>query len=391
MEPRLGSAPVTPGQGGAPGAYAVEREDDFDFTSPEYADLHSRAGAPPFQHGVWLGALFDVLVPRRHGHKVVVTVRDAEGRLALVLPLVKIRRGLLRVLEYPNLGVSDYAVPVLDPRAAAAVVGDETVVQRIRAALGGFDILRVAHVPDRPDIFLSMLVGARAVPHSYRTHMVDLPDTVEAWHHALDPAFVRHLERKYKRLRPKGEHRLRVIDDPTEVEPMLSRMRQFRAARFAERGGVDLLQDPDCFAFYCAAARGSVAGGPARLLTLEIAGEPAVVVLDLVDATSELFVLVGYDFERLRNASLGLIVVDELTCAAIGRGVRHLDLTVGDEHYKAEFGAHPRPLFEVRACPTLLGAAGVLARDHYLRARRVAKEALVARRDGPRALAEHHG
>ncbi len=377
--PRLAEAPSAPSPAG-PATYVVGREDRFDFGSPEYTELHARAGAPPFQHGGWLSELYGVLAPRRRAHKLVVTVRDGDGRLALVLPLLRRRHGPVRVIEYADLGVSDYAAPVIDPRDAPALLGDDSLVRQVRAALGRFDLLRIAHVPDNADVFLTLLAGARATRHAYRTHTVDRPDTVEAWHASLDPAFTRHLECKYKRLRPKGAHRLRVIDDPAEVEPMMSRMRQFRAARFAERGGVDLVQDPDCFAFYCAAARTSLAAGPGRLVTLEVGGEPVVVVLDLVTPTTELFVLVGYDFERLRNASLGLLIVSELARAAIGRGLHELDLTVGDEPYKADFGARPRPLYEVRLWGTPLGAAAAWAFDGYLGSRRVAKRAVQARR-----------
>jgi CelD/BcsL family acetyltransferase involved in cellulose biosynthesis len=74
-----------------------------------------------------------------------------------------------------------------------------------------------------------------------------------------------------------------------------------------------------------------------------------------------------------------LLIVDELVRDAIGSGRRHFDLTVGDEPYKADFGARPRPLFEVRLRRTPLGAAGVAARDAYLGARRIAKRVVVAR------------
>ena len=67
----------------------------------------------------------------------------------------------------------------------------------------------------------------------------------------------------------------------------MDRMRQFRAARFADRRGVDLVQDDDCFEFYCAAARRSVTdGGPGRLVALEVAGEPVAVAFDLTDDNS---------------------------------------------------------------------------------------------------------
>ena len=197
--------------------FTVQREDDFDFRSAEYDELYARASATPFQHGVWLTALYDVLAPRRRAEKVVVTVRGAGGQLVLVLPMVRRRQGPLRVLEYADLGVNDYAAPVLDQQHRAALIEDPDLGRRIRAVLSGFDLLRIERVADSPESFLSLLAGARARAHAYDTHLIDLTDTPEEWYGRLDPQFVRHLERKYKRLRPKGERRLRLVEDLAEV------------------------------------------------------------------------------------------------------------------------------------------------------------------------------
>ena len=356
--------------------YSVQREDDFDFLSPEYADLHSRSGATPFQHPVWLTALYEELAPRRNASKRVVTVRDEDDRLALVLPLAYRRQGILRLLEFADLGVNDYAAPVLD-LTAPDLPENDGVARQIRQALGGFDLLRIERVPDKPDVLLSLISGASAVRHHYDTHLMDLAETVEAWRGRLDPAFVRHLERKYKRLRPKGERRVRVVGDVAEVDGLMARMQEFRAARFAERRGTDLVQDADCFRFYCRVARDSVSGGPGSLAVLEVGNEPVAVALDLIDRDRDLFLLVGYDVSKLRNYSLGLLIVDELVRDAIGRGQAHFDLTVGDESYKADFGARARPMFEVRIQRTVLGRAAILGRAVYLRGRRLAKMVVV--------------
>ena len=166
--------------------------------------------------------------------------------------------GLLRLIEYADLGVNDYAAPVLDPDAAASLAADRQVSKKIRRMLGRFDLLRIERVADSPDLMLSLIAGATAKRHAYNTHIVDLPENAEAWRAQLDPKFSRHLERAYKRLRPKGERRLRIIDDVAEVESVMERMQTFREARFAEHRGTDLVQDPDCFSFYSAVARSSV-------------------------------------------------------------------------------------------------------------------------------------
>lgn len=361
--------------------YVVQREDDLDFRSAEYADLHRAAGAPPFQHGVWLDRLYATLAPARGARPVVVTAReDGTGALALVLPLVRTGR-LVRTVAAADLGVADYNAPVCSRAFLDELRGDPAVADAVRGgvrrALGRFDLLAVDRVAGAADDVLALLRGAQARRHHYDTHVVELAGTAEAWRKSLDASFVRHLERKYKRLRPRGERVLREVTDVAEVEPLLQRMREFRRARFADRRAVDLVQDDDAFAFYCAVAAESIRhGGPGRLVALEVGGEPVAIAFDLVAPERELFLLVGYDVERLRNYSLGLLVVDELIRAAIERGRSSFDLTVGDEPYKADFGAHAVALHQVRVPRTLRGRLAMHGRDAWLASRQLTKRRL---------------
>jgi CelD/BcsL family acetyltransferase involved in cellulose biosynthesis len=90
--------------------------------------------------------------------------------------------------------------------------------------------------------------------------------------------------------------------------------------------------------------------------------------------------------QKLRNYSLGLLIVDELVLAAIDRGHRFFDLTVGDEPYKADFGAVPEPLYEVRTSRTALGTIDLIASDVYLWLRRRAKTLRTAWQNRPKSL-----
>ena len=360
----------------------VTREDDFDFLSPEYAALHAAAGATPFQHGAWLHRVYTTLAPARSARPVVVTVRRAaDGALVLVLPLVRTGR-LLRTLTFADLGVADYNAVVASPDLLAELGHQPSLAARIRTALGRFDLLRVDRVVGPTDTVTTLLAGSHVRRHHYDTHLVGLASSHAAWRDTLDPAFVRHLDRKHKRLRPKGEQVLRLVTDPAEVEPTMQRLREFRAARFEGRRAVDLVQDDATFAFYRAVAADAAAGtGPGRLTVLDIAGEAVAVALDLDAPDRELFLIVGYDFGRLRNYSLGLLIVDLLARAAIERGKTSLDLTVGDESYKGDFGARPVPLHQVRVTRTVRGRLALLSQDALLRARPHAKRAVVAWED----------
>lgn len=366
--------------------YVVDREDDLAFLSAEYADLYERSDATLFQHPTWLDSVYRTLAPRRAATPLVVTVR-CDGRLVGVLPFVLRRRLGVRRVEFADLGVCDYAAPVLDVEHAMALAADADVRTSIRAALGRFDLLLLERVRGSASEVAGLLSARTTRRHAYDTHAIALPATTDQWYtEALDPSLARHLERKRKRLRPKGGVRLTRVTDPGSVDELMARLRQFRRDRFAERRGTDLVQDPDCFAFYRQVAHDSLThGGPVELHVLEVGDEVAAVALDLSDRQRHLFLIVGYDFARLRNYSLGLIIVDELVTQAIGAGQHTFDLTVGNEGYKSELGALPTPMYAVRRAVTPLGLVAAAGLDLEAAARRNAKRALVAAGHAPRS------
>jgi CelD/BcsL family acetyltransferase involved in cellulose biosynthesis len=370
--------------------YRVAREEDFDFLSPAFRALYDRSTtATLFQHPMWLHRLYGSLAGARRARPVVVTVRLAEpgapDSLVGVLPLVQRRRYGVRRVEFADLGVCDHAAPVLDREHAAGVLSDAAVRRDVRACLGRFDLLQVDRLTGSA-AEMAALVGAGVTRrHPYDSHSIALPPAGSGWPGGvLDPHLVRHLERKRKRLRPKGGLALRTVTDAGEVDELMRRMQSFRRDRFADRRAVDLVQDPDCFEFYRRVAHdGVVAGGPSRLAVLDVGGEPGAIALDLVDAERHVFLLVGYDVARLRNYSLGLLIVDELIRAAIEEGQRTFDLTVGNEGYKSDFGARPTPMHAVRVTATARGWMAAAALDLEALARRSAKQGLaVAARIG---------
>lgn len=357
-------------------SYVVDREDDLDFSSVEYTELFDRSTATLFQHPTWIDVVYRTLAPLKGATPLVVTVR-CEGVLVGVLPLVSRRRRGIRRVEFADLGVCDYIAPVLDREHEHALLTDPRVRDSIRSCLGRFDLLLLERLPGSPAQAASLLSARTTRRHPYDSHAISLPATHELWRReALDPQLLRHLDRKRKRLRPKGGVQLTRVTDPDRVEELLAHLQQFRRDRFAEHRGIDLVQDPGSFAFYTQVAQESLAhDGPVALSVLTVGESVAALSLDLVDDQRHLFLVVGYDFARLRNYCLGLIIVEELVARAIEAGRHTFDLTVGDESYKRELGARPTPMYAVRRAATARGLAAATALDLEAAARRHAKRA----------------
>lgn len=345
----------------------IQIETPFDFGSPEYQQLYDSADATAFQHPVWLHHLYADLAPRRNAEPLVVTGRDAaSGRLLLVLPLLRRRTGPFRRIEFADLGVGDYASPVLDGSLDVGDLVKTGLPRRIRKALGRYDLLRIDRIAFGADAVHALLDTRRPRRHRYARWPVPLtPPTFEDWTSSLDPAFARHLVNRRKKLRPKGTIDFRELTDPDQIAAAFEDMRRFRADRFADRRAIDLMQDPDCFDFYLKVAQTSAReGGPGRTAVITVNATNAAVSFGLREPDRLLWLLVGYDFNRYKRQALGLLIVEDEIRASYERGEKVFDLTLGDEPYKADFGAVKRPVFSATSPRT---ARGVLL-DQWERA-----------------------
>src|SRR5262249_3450187 len=80
-----------------PCVFEIELANSFDLLSDEYRTLFEGSRATAFQHPLWLDRLYRGLVPRRKAEPLIIAVRwSNDQRLAMILPLVRRRYGLVR-------------------------------------------------------------------------------------------------------------------------------------------------------------------------------------------------------------------------------------------------------------------------------------------------------
>ena len=356
----------------------VQQEPDLVFSGSEYRDLYASSDATPFQHPLWLEQLYATLAPAVGAEPLVITGRDeGAGKLQFVLPLVRIRgRGVHRV-EFADLGVSDYAAPVIAGGATDAV-GDSRTHAAVLSAIGRADLVRVDKVADDATSMASVFGATKVRAHPYETHRIMLDTTFDAWRAALEPGFVRHLDRRRKRLRANGRMiRTSELTSTTDIDDAFDAMRAFRKARFADRRAIDLVQDDRYFAFYRDVARLSAAsGGPGSTSALTVNDEIVAVDFTLGDDQRDIGLLIGYDVLRFRNYALGLLFSEDLIANSFANGKSVHDLTMGHDGYKKSFGATPAPMYSVRVPLTTRGRLAQAGADQNTNARRLAKHLL---------------
>lgn len=332
----------------------VQALESFDFGAPDYRDLFARSEATAFQHPAWLDIFYRVLAPALDARPAVVVGHEADGRLALVLPLALRRKSGVTLLEAADLGVSDYAAPVLAPDLAV----DEALREAVAAALPAHDLLRIGKVRDEHLAAWQALLGAAGEPADYGAHAAGHGADYPAWRAAtLDTGFLRNLDRKAKRFFKLPGAVVRTIDKADERAAAVEAIRRDRAGRFPG----DPIQSDAVFAFYRELA---VQGGDfVRIYALEAEGERIGHTLCVADRGRLHYLLIGCDYDRHGRHSPGYILYEAMMEDWAKSGGTVFDFTIGDEPFKADFGTRRTRMHQFSRANGWLGKLARIALD----------------------------
>ncbi|MBR0841187.1 GNAT family N-acetyltransferase [Bradyrhizobium liaoningense] len=342
--------------------FDVVIEQAFDFLSPEYAELFDNSAATAFQHPLWLHSLYSRLASHAGATPLVVAVRQrATGALAMVLPLLRVRRGPIRTIEFADLRVSDYLAPVCSPGVFSQLLADESACADIRRLVRPFDLLRITKLPDGRLPIESLLAAPRRMSMDTNAYATVLVAPFDQWRaSAMDRSYQKELAKKYRQLQKKGALGFSCCDDSASVLDALDVMRKLRGPRFQSQGDGDLLQRPEYYDFYSDVALRGL-GSFVRLYAMKMDGEVIAAVLGLCHQGSFLVIMSAFDIAGYKSQSLGALMFEQVARDCIERGDQMLDFTIGDEPYKKLFGGQPSPMWAVTQAGSTVGAVTLFA------------------------------
>jgi CelD/BcsL family acetyltransferase involved in cellulose biosynthesis len=327
----------------------VDVHTGFDLVAGEYAQLYHRSGATPFQHPLWLDRFYALLAPYREAEPLVVTVRDADNdELRLVLPLIRRQKTAVTLLETTDLGVSDYAVPVVED--GWTIPAD--LPDRVRAVLPPHDLLRIRPVRAETVDTWRACLGGEVEALDFSAHEVALSADFGAWRkQTLKPDFARYLDRRKKRFLKESGAGLSLLTEREDITRAIAKLRERRAGRFEG----DPIQEAAVAGFYTAVAVEGAATGLARTYALTLGDEEIGHVFGITGKGRFHYLLIGCDYERHGRHSPGLIAYDLIIEDWIQAGGCVFDFTIGDERFKRDFGTRATAMFMLRAAPTWRG------------------------------------
>ncbi|RXG94674.1 GNAT family N-acetyltransferase [Bradyrhizobium zhanjiangense] len=342
--------------------FDIAIEQAFDFLSPEYADLFDNSAATAFQHPVWLHSLYTRLASHAGATPLIVVVRHRTTRaLAMVLPLLRIRRGPIRTVEFADLRVSDYLAPVCSPTIFSQLLADESACAELRGLLHPFDLLRMTKIPDGRLPIENLLAAPRRVSMDTNAYATVLVAPFEQWRaSAMDRSYQKELAKKYRQLQKKGALSFSCCNDTASTLDALEVMKKLRGPRFQSQGDGDLLQRPEYFDFYSEVALRGL-GSFVRLYAMKMDGDVIAAVLGLCHRGTYHVIMSAFDIAGYKSQSLGALMFEQVARDCIERGDQMLDFTIGDEPYKKLFGGQPSPMWAVTQAGSTAGAVALFA------------------------------
>ena len=342
-------------------AYDIEIVGDWPSFERRWSTFEE-GRASPFQRTGWLRKWYAILAPAREVEPCLVAIRDSVGGSdVLLLPLVVRSRGPLRVVEFADLGMTDYNAPLLSSAFRDNERAQCELWPAILNALGAYDAVRFLKMP--PSIRasanpLAQLAECRSA--KLRGWSVHVDGGWSAYTASLPRTKRKELERSGRLFDKAGAGRFFKAANPDEARGILSLIDECQLARLDRGQNRHVLRSQGSREFY-EAVIADVSDGSVVVAALELNGRMVAGLIALADRPRLTLIRIGNRGGDLARIGLGRLLIWRTMEALHREGFGHFDFSIGDGAHKLMFGASPHPLYEVVQSTSLLGMSYVAA------------------------------
>jgi CelD/BcsL family acetyltransferase involved in cellulose biosynthesis len=320
----------------------------------------SAGDATSFQHRHWLDAwysAFDTLAP------LIAVISDTatQGHVALV-PLICREQNGIRLVEFADLGVSDYNAPILAPEAPHDFAGVRAMNRALLAALH--------RLPDRPDLIrlkkMPAEIQGRPNPLvafgwmgscSLNGNLIEVGGDFQAYRDSIRKMQLPRCWRVFTRF---PGARFQIATTLDEALRFLDVMDVQQHQRMEKLGQPFVLDDARHARFYRDVVRRGVAEGYAVVSALICDDGIVATTMGLRNGNHYSLLRTSNAGSQWSNCSPGLLCVEQTMAALHMQGVRNFDLSIGNYDYKRRFGARPLTLTDVSIALSWRGVPYVL-------------------------------
>lgn len=374
------------GRASSEGGYVARRLEDWLALGPEWREGITAEQATPFQNPVFLETWYRHFAKEEGCAPLVIDIRDAAGRPALLFPLVVKREGRLSIISFADAEISDNNAPLLGKAAPKTPAQMRRAWEALRAVLPAHDVLRLPKIPRfiggtiNP---LMWLAGMEASP--LNAHPLDLGEDWAVYVRNRTKKFRKEQARVWRVFQRHDAARFDIITDPAEAVGLFDEFERHQSQRIRSLGETYHLDGADYRAFYRDFLAQGLPSGKAVLGVLRAGDEFVSGLMGICNERSIVFVRLSHAGGAWSTCSPGRLVIERVLEWAHGAGYRRIDFSIGDYGYKSDFGISTEGLFEFIAAGSLKGAiATALPKLKALARRSAVLRSLKARLRGRR-------
>jgi len=325
--------------------------------------LTDGANLSPFQTPGFLTCFQQTMLPTGSGSSQLTILEVRQRQTAdpiMLLPLVRRRRGPVRIASFPDLGVADQCAPVMACGASFEASEDVEIWDGIVQNLSNVDLIDLRNMPETVGGVANPLAGMHGAVPVISSLMLDLTakDDAAAWRRKRA---YKQARLKWRKLQAAG---VKFVEPqgPAEREVLLETLFRQRNDRFQSLGRPDSCQRPERQAFYRGLAAQNASESPARILGLQRDSEivACLVLLEAGQVANPVLISIGAD--DWQRYSPGIVLMYLAIKMAEDRGNRLFCFGTGLQDYKFRFGGTIMPMRDLTIPLTPAG-------DYYLRLR----------------------
>jgi CelD/BcsL family acetyltransferase involved in cellulose biosynthesis len=300
-----------------------------------------------FQHRHWLEAWYGAFAGS--SPLIAIITDNATDQQVALLPLIRRVKNGIRIVEFADLGVTDYNAPVLGFVAPHDRIEAHALCQALLAGLrhlpDGVDLLRLRKMPANvggvPNPLASL---GRMGSCSLNGNLVVVGDDFDAYRASLKRM---ELPRSWRVFNRYPGAKFQIVTNIDQALALLDTMDAQQHERMKQLGWKFVLDD-DCHApFYRDLVRRGVSEGYAIVSALTCDDEVVATTLGIKKGSNYTLLRISNAGKRWSHCSPGLLVVERTMDALHKDGVRQFDLSIGNYAYKRRFGAAQLPLADV--------------------------------------------
>lgn len=333
---------ASPASGRARAWASITIESEIAALEEIWRAFEATALVTPYQAYDWMRPFVDTVGAAQGMAFRYALLRDAEGAMLALLPLVITGRSGARFAELIGGKHSNYHMGLYAPAFAAGLDAARTtqMLTEIGAAIGGLDALIFVNQPPswrgigNPP---ALLASGPSPSRVYKLVLsADGEDTLKRSMSNHARKKLRNKRSRFVEFGPSAVHRART---PAEIERVLAAFVTQKTERFREMGVPDPFAEPGIRDFL---KRAAVAGGerpPAiELYSLDLAGECVATYIGATQGRHFSGMATSFDMASPTiRTSPGELLLADLIKSKCAEGLAVFDLGIGEARYKTTF------------------------------------------------------